>query len=307
MHQRQLAEDLGGSFHTVVADDVAAAILDFAEGVNATHIVIGVSRHGRWTKLFGADISGTVARASEDIDVVLVTHAGAGRGTEMGLRRKRVLSRRRLAVAWLLALAGPPLVTALLALTRDSHALPTELLLLLTVAVAVALVGGLLPALVAAVSSGLLANWFFTEPLYTFTINEPENALALVVFVVVASATAIVVDLAARRTRRLPVPSPKRPRWAVSPARCSPGAPVSMTCSSRHGRHSVNGRPRCWCVVRTVIGRRCPPSAPTRRVIPTMQMPPPRPAPTKFLRCAGARWQRASSACSPHSRSRRSS
>ncbi len=202
VHQRQLTEDLGGTFHTVVADDVAAAILDFAEGVNATHIVIGVSRHGRWTKLFGADISGTVARASEDIDVVLVTHAGAGRGMEIGLRRKRVLSRRRLAVAWLLALAGPPLVTALLSLTRESHALPTELLLLLTVAVAVALVGGLLPALVAAISSSLLANWYFTEPLYTFTINEPENVLALVVFVVVASATAMVVDLAARRTHQ---------------------------------------------------------------------------------------------------------
>ncbi len=197
-HQRQLAEELGGTFHTVVGDDVARSIIEFAQAVNASHIVLGVSRRGRLAQLFSSDVGREVARAFEDIDVVLVTHPGVSGGG--GQQRDRALTRRRRALGWALAVAGPPLVAVLLAATRDLHSLPTELLLLLTVTVAVALVGGLRPALVAAVSSSLLANYYFTPPLHTFTIEEPENALALLIFVVVAAAVASVVDLAARRS-----------------------------------------------------------------------------------------------------------
>jgi two-component system sensor histidine kinase KdpD len=46
----------------------------------------------------------------------------------------------------------------------------------------------------------LLLNWFFTLPTGMLTVAEPENALALGVFVLVAAGVASVVDLAARRT-----------------------------------------------------------------------------------------------------------
>ena len=39
--QRALVESLGGTFHSVVGEDTAAAILDFARGVNASQIVLG--------------------------------------------------------------------------------------------------------------------------------------------------------------------------------------------------------------------------------------------------------------------------
>jgi len=68
--------------------------------------------------------------------------------------------------------------------------------------VVVALVGGLYPALFAAVVTSLLLNFYFIPPLYTFTIQQPNNVLALVVFVAVAVAVSAVVDLAARRTRQ---------------------------------------------------------------------------------------------------------
>ena len=45
--QRRLVESLGGTFHTVVGEDVATAVVDFARGVNATMIVVGVSRRSR--------------------------------------------------------------------------------------------------------------------------------------------------------------------------------------------------------------------------------------------------------------------
>jgi two-component system sensor histidine kinase KdpD len=68
--------------------------------------------------------------------------------------------------------------------------------------VIVALVGGLLPAMLAAISGSLLLNYFFTVPRHTFTINDTNNALALGVFVLVAILVSAVVDQSARRTRQ---------------------------------------------------------------------------------------------------------
>ena len=66
--------------------------------------------------------------------------------------------------------------------------------------VATALVGGLWPALLAAVLSSLALNFLFVSPVGTLTISDPENAFALGVFLVVGAAVATVVDRAARRT-----------------------------------------------------------------------------------------------------------
>ena len=73
-------------------------------------------------------------------------------------------------------------------------------MLFLTLTVGVALIGGLRPALVAAVASGLLSNFWFTPPVHTWTITEPQNALAIAILIAVAIAVSAVVDLAARRT-----------------------------------------------------------------------------------------------------------
>ncbi len=66
----------------------------------------------------------------------------------------------------------------------------------------VALVGGVRPALIWAITGSLLLNFFFTPPVHTFTIKDPNNALALLVFIAVAMLVSSVVDLAARRTRQ---------------------------------------------------------------------------------------------------------
>ena len=73
------------------------------------------------------------------------------------------------------------------------------LLLFLLLVAGISAVGGLWPALAAAVAGFLLVNWYFTPPLYTFTIGEGENILALAVFVAVAALVSAFVALAARR------------------------------------------------------------------------------------------------------------
>ncbi len=194
---RRLVEDLGGSYHQVMGDNVATALIDFATGVNATQLVVGGSRRNRFQHLFRPDVAAVVTSMSGDIDVHLVTHERVSTARLLGSTGS--LSRRRLVSSWALAILGPPALTAVLAATRETHGLATQMLLFLTLAVVNALVGGVAPALVSAVLGSLLLNYYFTPPLHTFTIAEPENILALVIFILVTAAVAVVVDLAARR------------------------------------------------------------------------------------------------------------
>ncbi|HEY3437238.1 MAG TPA: sensor histidine kinase KdpD [Actinotalea sp.] len=195
---RAFTESLGGSWHVVVGDDIATAILDFARGVNANQVVLGATRRTRLSAVMSPGIAPDVVRGSGDMDVLIVTHERAGRGRR-SFQRRGALDARRVTAAWVLAAAGPPLLTLALRQAANLNALPTVLMLFLTLTVGVALVGGLLPALVAAVAGGLLSNFWFTPPIRTWTVTEPQNALAIAILVAVAVAVSAVVDLSARR------------------------------------------------------------------------------------------------------------
>lgn len=108
---------------------------------------------------------------------------------------------RRRVLGLLLAAVLLPVLTVLLTGHPLSLSLADELLIYLTAVVAVAVVGGFWPAVAAAVAASLLLNWFFTRPYHTFTIAEPDNLLALLLFVVVAIAVSSVVHVAARRAQ----------------------------------------------------------------------------------------------------------
>ncbi|MEU1409980.1 DUF4118 domain-containing protein, partial [Streptomyces sp. NPDC005728] len=201
--QRTLVEDLGGTFHHVVGDDIPAALLDFARGVNATQIVLGVSRRKGWQYVFGPGVGATVARESgPDLDVHLITHDEAGKGRGLPVARGARLGRSRIIGGWLVGVAGPVLLTWLLSGAFPSVGLANDMLLFLTMTVAAALLGGLFPALVSAVVGSLLLNWYFTPPVHTLTIADPENIVAIAIFVGVAASVASVVGLAARRTHQ---------------------------------------------------------------------------------------------------------
>ncbi|MGW6395327.1 ATP-binding protein [Streptomyces sp. NPDC055103] len=201
--QRTLVEDLGGTFHHVVGDDVSAGLLAFARGVNATQIVLGVSRRRSWQYLFGPGVSGTVARESgPDLDVHIVTHDEAAKGRRLPGPGCARLGRSRTIWGWLVGLVGPALLTLLLSTTAPDVGLANDVLLYLTFTVAAAILGGLKPALASAAVGSLLLNWFFTPPIHQLTIADPRNIVALVIFVGVAISVASVVDLAARRTHQ---------------------------------------------------------------------------------------------------------
>ncbi|MFF5138995.1 DUF4118 domain-containing protein [Streptomyces sp. NPDC013157] len=201
--QRTLVEDLGGTFHQVVGDDIPVALLDFARGVNATQIVLGVSRRRSWQNVFGPGVGATVARDSgPDLDVHLITHDEVGKGRGLPTASGARLGRSRVIWGWLAGVLGPVLLTWLLTSATPDVGLANDMLLFLTLTVAAALLGGLFPALASAVVGSLLLNWFFTPPVHTLTIADPENIVAIAIFVGVAVSVASVVDLAARRTHQ---------------------------------------------------------------------------------------------------------
>ncbi len=198
--QRTLVESLAGSYHQVVGDDVPQALLDFARAENATQLVLGASRRGRIQALLtGPGIGSATIRSSGDIDVHIVSHEGVGQGRQLPSRTGGLTRRRRL-IGGLLAAALLLLLTVGLTFQRSGLNLTSDILLFLLAVVAVALVGGVWPAIATALVGSLLLNYYFIPPVHHFTISERNNDLALVVFVAVAAMVSRVVDLAARRT-----------------------------------------------------------------------------------------------------------
>jgi two-component system, OmpR family, sensor histidine kinase KdpD len=200
--QRRLVESLGGTYHQVVGDNVPEALLTFARAENATQLVLGVSRRNWLSALLtGPGVSNRTIRGSGDIDVHMVTHAQMGRGRGLPRATGGLPLRRRLA-GYALAVLLAPLLTLFLASFRNSINLTSDVLFFLVAVIAVALVGGFVPALLEAIAGSLLLNYYFTPPIHMFTIAQANNALALGIFVVVGLVVSSVVDGAARRSKQ---------------------------------------------------------------------------------------------------------
>jgi two-component system sensor histidine kinase KdpD len=195
---RELAISLGATVHTVVGDDVPSALLDFARDENATQLVIGTSRRSRWARIFEEGIGASVVQQSGKIDVHMVTHPEASRGSWWA----PVSPRQHHMTSWLAAIVVPSLICAVTVAFLDRYLkVGGESALFFVGVLVVALLGGVAPAALSAVLSGLLLNYFLIEPRYTFTIAEPDNAVTSVVLLLVAVAVAVLVDNAAKRTR----------------------------------------------------------------------------------------------------------
>jgi two-component system, OmpR family, sensor histidine kinase KdpD len=195
---RELASSLGATLHTVVGDDVPTALLDFARDENATQLVLGTSRRSRWARIFDEGIGAATVQASGKIDVHMVTHEEASRG----FRFAAISPRERRIASWLAALLVPTAICAVTVSWLDRFmGIGGESALFFIGVLVVALLGGKFPAVLSALLSGLLLNFFLTEPRRTFVIAEPDVAVTIVVLLTVAVAVAAVVDNAAIRTR----------------------------------------------------------------------------------------------------------
>ena len=200
--QRSLVESLGGTYHQVVGDDIPASLVEFAQGADATQRVSGERRRGRLAAaLTGPGIGAEVIRRSGDIDVHIVTHAAAGGRLALPRITGGALGWRRQALGFGVALVFGPLLSWLMFTVRSPESITAEVLAYQLLVVVVALIGGIRPAVFAAVLSGITLDFLFVAPLFTITIAHPLHVLALTLYVIIAILVSLIVDQAARRAR----------------------------------------------------------------------------------------------------------
>ncbi|WP_250324869.1 sensor histidine kinase KdpD [Williamsia sp. CHRR-6] len=193
----ELAAGFGTRIHTVVGDSVPDTLLDFARGVNATQLVMGTSRRSRWARLLDEGTGTTVVRKSGSIDVHMVTHDQVRQRNPFDIRGTRF----QRPLTWVLAVVVPFATAGVLLFADRWLGFASETVIFFVVVLAVSMLGGVLPAALTAITSGLLLNFLFTEPRYSLAIESPENLLTIVVMLAIAIAVAVLVDSATVRRR----------------------------------------------------------------------------------------------------------
>jgi two-component system, OmpR family, sensor histidine kinase KdpD len=206
----RLAQALGGEAVTIpsggrhIADDV----IRYAHANNVTQIIMGKSARSRWFEILYGSVVHDLVRRSGNISV----HVIAGdeiAGEPIPKKTVRTADTERFDVGpymfALLAVAAALLVGEAI---WSSIGIENVDLVFLTAIVAIAVRYGLWPSLFATIASSLCYNFFFMEPIYTFTIGDPANVTAFVFFTIVA----VVVSNVAARARSQAVAAMSRAR-----------------------------------------------------------------------------------------------
>lgn len=204
----RLSQRLGAETVTLPSQDVADTIIDYARANNFTHIIIAEPLQSRWTQLLRGSLAQALIRKAGGINVHVIGRSqGAPRDARVRPREALWLfagNARDYAVS--LGFVVVALCVALL--LRQALGIATVALSFLTAVLASAVAYGLAPALFASLVSMLAYNFFFLPPLYTFTIADPENVVALFFFAV----TAVIASNLAARVRAQAITARQRAR-----------------------------------------------------------------------------------------------
>ncbi|WP_377293071.1 ATP-binding protein [Rhizobium sp. SG2393] len=179
-----LAEALGAETRRLTGNDFVAEILKLARREHVTQIVVGIRRRSRWQALVSRSLPDALARQASGLGIHVVTGDG-----ETGLHLSPALPRpllRDLQRSALTAL-GFVAATTLMAVIIDRFVnLPNISLIFLLAVLGAAVVGGYVAAFLAAALSALAYNFYFIDPIHTFTIAAPHEVFALFIFIAVA-------------------------------------------------------------------------------------------------------------------------
>jgi two-component system sensor histidine kinase KdpD len=196
---QRLAQRLGGDAVTVPAADVTQGLIDYARDNNFTHVVIAKSRRSRWSELWRGSHTHRLIRRAGDLHVHVIAEPQREVGAKSGAEEigEGVAARPDGVDAGPYAGSLGMVAAALLVGLGLQHWLAVQSisLVFLTAVLTSAIAYGLWPSLFACLASVLAYNFFFLPPVYTFTIADPENVVALFFFGVVA---VIASNLAAR-------------------------------------------------------------------------------------------------------------
>jgi two-component system sensor histidine kinase KdpD len=183
----RLAERLDGEAVTIPAKArrIADDIISFAHKNNVTHIVVGKSTRSRWFEIVHGSVVHDLVRRAGNISVHVIAGEDLGEHAPRAViaaDRLQAFDPRSYVIA-LLAVAG---ALGLSLLLEPLFGVENVDLMFLTAIVGVAVRYGLWPSLAATVVASLCYNFFFMPPVYTFTITDPTNIAAFLLFTILA-------------------------------------------------------------------------------------------------------------------------
>jgi two-component system sensor histidine kinase KdpD len=183
----EMAAQLGATVEIRAGGSLVAATLELARAKNATHLVIGRGKPPLLRRLTGRTLASRLVRDGQEFSLHIVPVGSAPRS----------LRRKRLPRSWLPWAVSSALVGCVLGGGEMFHSwLEHEALgmLFLAAVVAAATLWGLAIALYTATLSFLCWNYFFIPPVGRFTIREPRDVIAILVFSGVAVATGLLAS-----------------------------------------------------------------------------------------------------------------
>ena len=175
----ELAAQLGADLQTRIGPDIVGTVVDLARDTNVTHLVIGRAPAPWWRRLTGRVVSYALLRRAPDFVLHVIPLPG-----QVIRRRRRVRDE-----GWLAWAAAVGLVTAVTAAGLAlAGTIPGDAMGMayLAAVVGAASLGGLRPALAVGAGGFLAWDYFFISPIHTINIASAHDAMALILFAIVA-------------------------------------------------------------------------------------------------------------------------
>lgn len=179
----RLAEQLGAETRRIIGNDFVDEILKLARREHATQIVIGTRRR-RGLELLSRSLPDALSRKASGLGVYMVTpHRSEKQRQTLRLPALSLVTLRQ---SVLIAFGFVVSTTAVGKVIDRFVDLPNISLLFLLAVLGASVSGGYMSAFLAAMLSTLAYNFFFIDPLHTFTVAAPHEVFALFVFLAVA-------------------------------------------------------------------------------------------------------------------------
>jgi two-component system sensor histidine kinase KdpD len=182
----RLAEKLQGEAITLPGgSNIAEDVLAYSRANNVTHIVVGKSERSRWFELINGSVVRDLVRHSGNISV----HVIAGEYLASNPIPKKTVKTRADPddegfdpLPYVATIAAVALALGFAYLLKPIIGVESADLVFLVAVIGVAYNYGLWPSLFAAGSSMIAYQFFFLDPLFTFSIADPKNIAALFFF-----------------------------------------------------------------------------------------------------------------------------
>ncbi|MDB5551780.1 MAG: Sensor for high-affinity potassium transport system [Rhizobium sp.] len=181
----RLAEQLGGEAVILPGQNVAADILQYATANNYTEIIVGKPKKPLWRELVQGSVTHALIRYAGEISVHVISTRREENELRRGVEAAPLPSQFRI-MPFAIGAALVALALGVGVLLDEILDVQNLALVFLMAVLATAVRSGLWPGLFASVLGALCFNFFFMEPRYTFTVQDPESIVALLFFLLVA-------------------------------------------------------------------------------------------------------------------------